>query len=92
MGTWNISPPLNSWSMPSPRRWTPHPASLSVATSPLLATSVSATPCELLFGGCCHRMGSSVGHHTLSITTSYAKDGVWSCEGVMSPNRFMRVV
>ena len=37
------------------------------------------------------RMGSSVGHHTLSITTSHARDGAWSCEGVMSPNRFMRV-
>ena len=30
--------------------------------------------------------------HTLSITTSHARDGVWSCEGVMSPNRFTRVV
>ena len=56
--------------MPFPRRKTQHPALLSEATSLLLATSVAVTPCELLFGGCCHRMGSSVGHHTLSITKS----------------------
>ena len=51
MGTWNTSPPLNNWSMPpsKKKRWTPHPTSLSAATSPLLATSVFATPCELLF-------------------------------------------
>ena len=77
--------------MPSPRQRTQHPALLSAATSPLLATSVSATPCEPLFGGCCRLMGNSVGHRTLSITISHARDGVWSCEGVMSPDLFMRV-
>ena len=78
--------------MPSPKQRTRHPALLSAAMSLLLATSVSVTPCELPFGGCCRWMENSVGHRTLSITTSHARDGVWSCEGVMSPKRFMKVV
>ena len=38
----------------------------------LLATSASVTPCELPFGGCCRRMGNSIGHRTHSITTLHA--------------------
>ena len=37
------------------------------------------------------RLRHSVGHRTPSITISHARDGVWSCEGVMSPDLFMRV-
>ena len=48
---------LSSWSMPSPKQRTRHPALLSAATSLLLATSASVTPCELPFGGYCRRMG-----------------------------------
>ena len=70
---------------------TEDPAS-RMATSLLLATSVSATPCELLCGGYCRRMGSSVELPALSITTSHARDGVWSCKGVMSPDPSTRVV
>ena len=57
MEIWSTSRRSSSWSMPFPRQKTRHPALLSEATSLLLATSVSATPCELLFGGCYHRMG-----------------------------------
>ena len=47
---------------------------------------------SMLLGGCCRRMGSSVEHHTLSITTLHARDSVWSCEGLMSPDPSTRVV
>ena len=46
----------------------------------------SATPCVLPCGGYCRQLESSGELPTLSITTLHARDGVWSCEGVMLPD------
>ena len=37
------------------------------------------------------RMAISAARLMASITTSHARDGVWSCEGVMCPHRFTKV-
>ena len=43
-------------------------------------------------GGYCLQMETSDEHQTAYITSSHARDGVWSCEGVILPCRIMIVV
>ena len=73
------------------RRRIPHPASLYADTLLNMASSACATPCELRSGGYWHPMESFVGHLTPSSIILHARDGVWSCEGVMWPDHSTRI-
>ena len=72
---------------PCQRQKIPHPALLCVATSRALDSHDSSIPCGLRSGGYCHPMESFIGHLTPSSIVSHAREGVWSYEGVMWPDR-----
>ena len=55
----------------------------SEVKSPLQGTSAYAIPWEPLCGGFCRQTASLDGHRTEPTTIWHARDGVWSCEGVI---------
>ena len=73
----------SSSSTPCPRKLAIPLALHSEDRSPLKDINVCVIRCELRYGGSCHRMGSSGEHRVESSITWHARDGVWSCEGVM---------
>ena len=51
----------------------------------LQGINVCLIPCEPRYGGSYHQMRSSGEHRMEPSIICHARDGVWSCEGVMSP-------
>ena len=84
-----LSPCSNSWT-PCQRRWILPLASPCEARSHPPGISVCATPWEQLYGGS-YLLTATFSELPMESTIIWhARDGVWSCEGVMSPNPFSR--